>query len=105
MRGRAQRARAEGLTWTKLANATLRGVSPIELPDASIVTMAADHLVRSTDGGATWKPVGEALPFQLIGDGATLTYSPAAKTLFVSHYDCSSGTVAADAIVSFDYAL
>jgi photosystem II stability/assembly factor-like uncharacterized protein len=96
-----------GLTWTKLAEATLRGVSPIELPDASIVTIGTDHLVRSTDSGATWKPIGEALPFQLVGDGATLTYAAATKTFFVSHYDCASGSVAPDAIVSagFDYVM
>ncbi len=94
-----------GLTWTKLAESGLHGVSPIELPDASVVTIGIDHLVRSTDGGATWKPIGEALPFQLVGDGATLTYSAATKTFFVSHSDCASGKVSPDAIVSagFDY--
>ncbi len=56
--------------------------------------------MRSTDGGTTWKPVGEPLPFQLAGDGASLTYSAATQTFFVSHYDCASGAVAADAIVS-----
>jgi hypothetical protein len=94
-----------GLTWSKLPESALRGVSPIELPDASLVTLGTDHLVRSSDGGATWKPIGEPLPFQLVGDGASLTYSAATKTFFVSHYDCSSGAVASDAIVSagFDY--
>jgi photosystem II stability/assembly factor-like uncharacterized protein len=90
----------QGLTWNKLAEPTLRGVSPIELPDASVVTIGIDHLVRSTDGGATWKPIGEPLPFELVGDGATLTYSAATKTFFVSHSDCASGTVTPDAIVS-----
>jgi photosystem II stability/assembly factor-like uncharacterized protein len=96
-----------GLTWTKLAESALHGVSPIELPDSSIVTIGTDHLVRSADGGATWQPLGEALPFQLVGDGATLTYSAALKTFFVSHSDCASGSVGPDAIVSagFDYAL
>jgi hypothetical protein len=96
-----------GLSWTKLAETSLRGVSPIELPDASIVTIGSDHLMRSTDGGATWQPIGQPLPFQLVGDAATLTYVAGAKTFFVSHYDCAGGSVAADAIVSagFDYAL
>jgi hypothetical protein len=72
-----------------------------------VVTIGKDHLVRSTDGGATWQPIGEPLPFQLVGDGATLTYSAAGKTFFVSHYDCASGAVAPDAIISagFDYAM
>ena len=96
-----------GLTWTKLAESALHGVSPIELPDASIVTIGTDHLVRSADGGASWQPLGEALPFQLVGDGATLAYSAVSKTLFVSHSDCASGSVGPDAIISagFDYAL
>ncbi len=96
----------QGLTWNKLAESALHGVSPIELPDASVVTIGTDHLVRSTDGGATWQPIGEPLPFQLIGDGATLTYSAATKTFFVSHSDCAATTVTPDAIVSagFDYA-
>jgi hypothetical protein len=95
----------QGLTWNELVEPGLRGVSPIELPDGSIVTIGIDHLVRSADGGASWQPIGEALPFQLAGDGASLTYSTATKTLFVSHYDCASGAVAPDAIVSagFDY--
>ena len=97
----------QGLTWHKLAEPTLHGVSPIELPDASVVTIGTDHLLRSTDGGATWQPIGQPLPFQLVGDGATVTYSAATKTFFVSHSDCASGAVAPDAIVSagFDYAL
>ncbi len=95
----------QGLTWNKLAETELHGVSPIELPDASVVTIGKEHLVRSTDGGATWKPIGQPLPFQLVGDGATLTYVAATKTFFVSHSDCASGSVSPDAIVSagFDY--
>jgi hypothetical protein len=94
-----------GLTWSKLAESALHGVSPVELPDASIVTIGTDHLARSTDGGATWKPIGEALPFQLVGDGATLTYSVATKTFFVSHSDCAAGKVSPDSIISagFDH--
>jgi photosystem II stability/assembly factor-like uncharacterized protein len=90
----------QGLTWSELVEPGMRGVSPIELPDGSIVTMGQDHLVRSADGGATWQSIGEALPFQLQGNAASLTYSAATKTFFVSHYDCASGSVAPDAIVS-----
>src|SRR6185295_3362261 len=85
-----------GKTWTKLAGtgATFAspafGITPIELPDGTLVTIGVDHLLRSSDRGASWSPIGEPLPFRAAGDSGGLTYSSQTKTFFIWHADCGN---------------
>lgn len=95
-----------GVSWEQpTAGGKVLGVTPIELPDGSLATVGPDHVVRSTDGGMTWTPIGEPLPFTVVGDQLTLAYSAALKTFFLSHWDCDS-VVLPDAVMAagYDYA-
>jgi photosystem II stability/assembly factor-like uncharacterized protein len=99
-----------GKTWVKLAGtgATFAspafGITPIELPDGTLVTIGVDHLLRSSDRGASWSPIGEPLPFKAATDSGGLTYSSQTKTFFIWHADCGN-SVLPNAIMSagFDY--
>jgi photosystem II stability/assembly factor-like uncharacterized protein len=92
-----------GKTFTKIApSSTMLGMTPVELPDASIVEVATDHLVRSVDGGKTWTPILDAFPFKLASDSGSLTYSVGTKTFFLSHFTCSN-KVLPDSIISAGY--
>jgi len=76
----------------------------VELPDGRIVIIGKDHLLASADKGATWKPIGEPLPFMGGGyDGVPgVTYSALTKTFFVWHWDCGE-VVHPDAIMSMGF--
>src|SRR5262249_43310055 len=85
----------QGMTWTKLpgTGATFPppffGITPIELPDHTLATLGADHILRSSDGGASWKAIGQPLPFKLSGsDFGSFTYSSQTKTFFIWHSNC-----------------
>ena len=93
-----------GETWTNIAApGSIVGITPIELPDGSIVVVGKDHLLRSKNGGKSWDPIGEPIPFALAGNQAgNVTYSPLTKSLFMSHWECSS-SVAAGAIMTAGY--
>jgi hypothetical protein len=101
-----------GKTWT-IVNSSAKSypppffrITPIELPDGKLVTLGVDHLLRSADGGATFQPIGDPLPFALRGsDFGGMTYSATTKTFFVWHSDCGTA-VLPDAIMSagFDWA-
>jgi photosystem II stability/assembly factor-like uncharacterized protein len=94
------RSTDKGQTWTKVVNGFV-SVRPIELPGGRLAGIIGDHLQLSTDGGATWKPIGDKLPFQ----ASSFAYSLPLKTFFISHWDCGN-VVLSDAIMSagFDYA-
>ena len=95
-----------GVTWEKVTDRTVVGVTPIELPDGSVVAVGETHLLRTTDGAKTWKPIGEMLPFSLLqNEAGAITYSAALKTFFLSKWTCEA-TVPADALASagYDYA-
>jgi hypothetical protein len=94
----------QGETWTNVAApGKIVGITPVELPDGSIVVMGPDHLMRSTDHGLNFKPIGEPVPFSLaITQSGSLTYSALAKTFYLSHWECGS-TVAPNAIMSAGY--
>jgi photosystem II stability/assembly factor-like uncharacterized protein len=96
-----------GLTWTRVIGpGILTAVTPIELPDGKIVAVGTDHLMRSSDGGKSWSPIGAPLPFQLIGnEQGGITYSAKTRTFFLWHWTCSGGPLPADAVMSagFDY--
>jgi len=88
-----------GKTWIQVTS-TVKDVTPVELPDGSVLSVGKDHVVRSTDGGATWQPIGNALPFAIDGgNNGGVTYSARRKTMYVWHLDCGS-SVAPDAIMS-----
>ncbi|HEV8244630.1 MAG TPA: hypothetical protein VGP93_02550 [Polyangiaceae bacterium] len=97
-----------GETWTNIAeNGEVVGITPIELPDGSIVVVGKDHLLRSKDDGATFTPIGDPLPYNLAVNAAgSVTYNPLTKTFFLSHWECTDN-VATNAIMSagFDYTL
>ena len=86
-----------GKTWKKVTGARM---APIELPDGRAIAIGSDHIVISSDHGATWSNIGEALPYNPNG----VTYSAAAKTLYVWRNDCGN-QVLSNAVMSagFDY--
>lgn len=91
-----------GASWRRTANgpAQLFSGSPVEMPDGRIVTTGSTHLIATSDRGASWKPIGQAMPFP----GANcntygVTYCAAWKTFFINHNDCS-GRLTGDAIWS-----
>jgi hypothetical protein len=89
-----------GATWSELGDGSKTGaVPPIEMPDGRIASIGSDHVVLSKDGGATWTPIGEPVPYK-----AGLAYSGATKTFFIWHNDCGNA-VLSDAVMSagFDY--
>jgi photosystem II stability/assembly factor-like uncharacterized protein len=102
----------QGVNWTKLAGTGASfpppffGITPLELPDTTLVTLGADHMLRSTDGGASWKPIGQPLPFKPQGsDFGGFIYAAHTKTFFIWHSNCGS-SVLPDAVMSagFEYA-
>ncbi len=102
----------KGVSFTEVADGTTvpASVAPVviaQLPDKRIVLPGKDHLLASSDGGTTWKPIGEPLPFPGGGFDGThgVTYSAQTKTFFVWKWDCGD-QVPVDAIMSagFDYA-
>jgi photosystem II stability/assembly factor-like uncharacterized protein len=95
-----------GKTWIQITGpGKMDGVTPVELPDGTIVEVGTDHLLRSSDGGKTWTPILDPLPIKISGVGG-LAYSTATKTFFVSYANCAANEVLPDSIVSsgFDYA-
>jgi photosystem II stability/assembly factor-like uncharacterized protein len=92
-----------GLTWTQITKRTVAGVTPIELPDGSVVAVGEDHLMRTTDGAMTWQPIGEPLPFSLIpNNSGAISYAASLKTFFYSKWNCDA-TVPADSVMSAGY--
>jgi hypothetical protein len=81
-------------------------MQPAELPDGRVVTIGKDHLLISSDKGATWNPIGEPLPYPGGGyDGARgLAYSARTKTFYIWRWDCNT-SVPSNAVMSagFDY--
>jgi photosystem II stability/assembly factor-like uncharacterized protein len=97
-----------GKSWTKVTSTSFYDSTLVELPDGKVVTVGVDHLMRSSDQGASWQAIGEPLPFRLAGTPyfGGITYSVATKTFFLWRADCGS-VVLPDAIMSagFDYTL
>jgi photosystem II stability/assembly factor-like uncharacterized protein len=95
------RSTDKGQTWMKIQNSFVQ-VKPVELPGGKLAGVIGDHLQVSTDGGMTWKPIGDKVPWK----PQSLAYSAALKTFFISHWDCNN-VVLSDAIMSagYDYAL
>jgi hypothetical protein len=101
----------QGLTWAKIAAAGATFPPPfftitlVELPDGSLVYTGADHVMRTTDGGASFAPIGEPLPYAHSGSNfGGLTYAAQTKTFYLWHSECNP-VVLDDAIMSagFDW--
>jgi hypothetical protein len=75
-----------------------------ELPDGRVVIVGKDHLLATGDQGASWKPLGEELPFEGGGyNGARgVTYSSQTKTFFIWRWDCGDA-VPENAIMSMGF--
>ncbi len=98
------RSTDDGQTWAAAsASGLLRELSPIELPDGRIATLAqdAEGIVVSADQGASWQLATPTLPFL---DGQGLTYSTQQKAFYLWHFSCTDN-VPDDAIArsEFDY--
>jgi hypothetical protein len=101
-----------GATWTALTPNLPFGspaftITPVELPNGKLATIGSDHLLLSADGGTSWEPIGEPLPFEISpAYSGGLAYSPARKTFFIWHSTCSANAVLEDGIMSagYDYA-
>ena len=89
----------DGQHFDSVADANTAGaVRPIELPGGRIVSLAQRVLKGSVDGGATWQPIGTALPF----DPSGISYSPFRRAFYAWHFDCGNA-VLADAIMRSGY--
>jgi hypothetical protein len=91
----------QGQSWTQIVSSgVMHTVSPIELPDHRLATAGFQKIILSGDGGKTWNPVGDALPYA----PETIAYSAFRRAFYVSHSTCSNN-VPADAIeeLGFDY--
>jgi photosystem II stability/assembly factor-like uncharacterized protein len=100
--GGLTRSDDDGETWSESGAGGLGGAPPIELPDGRIVVVGNERLMISADGGDTFTPLGEPLPFAPAG----VAYSSVQKRFFVWHWDCGE-VVLSDAIASagFDWQL
>ena len=55
-----------GVSFSKLPTA-LAAVTPVELPDGRLASLHEGKLAVSADGGESWSPIGEPLPFSRQG--------------------------------------
>ncbi len=103
--GGLTRSTDHGKTWKAFATADqVSGNSPVELPDGRIAATKGDHVVVSSDKGATWPPVTGPVTYT-DGEPRGLAYSAQQKAFFVWHQTCEMAPVRADAILraAFDY--
>ncbi|HVY36401.1 MAG TPA: hypothetical protein VHM31_00645, partial [Polyangia bacterium] len=91
----------QGRTWTQTVQAgVLKTGRPLELPDGRIVAAGPKTLMISTDKGASFTPIGPALPFV----PNTIAYSPYRNAFFIEQFDCNDAVVAnAVSRLGFDY--
>jgi photosystem II stability/assembly factor-like uncharacterized protein len=87
-----------GATWASTVVEGLRPVRPVELPNGSMVVVGPTSLLISSDGNATWTPLGGPLPYQPDG----LIYSPLRKSFFIWRSVCNDH-VAANAVMKLDF--
>jgi hypothetical protein len=87
-----------GLTFRALPGNLSNRVTPIELPDGRIVSVANKQLTASADSGSTWQTIGDALPF----DPYRIDYSPFQRAFYATQWDCTD-KVPQDAIERFGY--
>ena len=81
-----------GQTWSLVApkSETLpTAPSLIELHDGSLASIGTDRVIRSTDHGATWIPIGPQIPI----DPQGVVYSPFRRAFYIWHAECVSNTL------------
>lgn len=66
----------KGLTWQQVSNAVKGNI--VEMPGKRLAGLNGNQLLVSSDGGATWKPLGPPAPFNPNG----VTYSAKDKCFF-----------------------
>ncbi len=96
-----------GRTWSQVTPpGVLRGrdrPSLVELPGGKLASLSGDHIIVSSDGGASWREIGPPMPY----DPAGLTYSRYRKMFYIWHFTCGNmpDFVLPDAIAAlpFDY--
>ncbi len=86
-----------GLNWAKVGTGLLP-TRPVELPNETLASLGATHVVVSSDGGRTWSPIGPPVPFKAAG----LIYSATRKTFFVWKSDCGE-VVPLQSILSLEH--
>lgn len=69
----------QGKTWSAVSRAVKS--NPIELPDHRLAGLAANQIVVSSDGGATWTNLGPPAPFKPDG----ITYSDRGRCFYAWH--------------------
>lgn len=88
-----------GESFSEVADASkVKSIEPIELPDGRIVSVGPTTLVISDDGGATWEPLGDPLPFTTNG----VTYSAFRNAFYIWQWDCED-VVLPNAIMRFGF--
>ena len=81
-----------GQTWSLIApKSQTLPTAPglIELFDGSLASIGNDRVIRSTDHGATWIPIGPQIPI----DPQGVVYSPFRKAFYIWHAECVSSTL------------
>ncbi|HEY3254382.1 MAG TPA: hypothetical protein VGJ91_10550 [Polyangiaceae bacterium] len=88
----------QGLSFVQVSDKTSNRISPIELPDGRIVSVADKMLTASSDGGKTWQAIGSAIPF----DPYSIGYSAFRRAFFATQFDCGA-VVLPDAIARYGF--
>jgi hypothetical protein len=100
--GRLLKGSADGTTWTVVSAPGAKAVSPIELPNGQIATLANNGIIVTADEGVTWKAIAPAPPYpanyHVVGG---LIYSARAGAFYVWFWDCGK-VVRPDAIWRYD---
>ncbi len=93
------RSTNHGETWTQVCGGgVIKGSRIIELPDGKLAVNGGKNIKVSSDKGATWTPVSEALPVPTAG----LIYAPARQAFFIWNWDCKD-KVLTNAVWRHDY--
>lgn len=91
------RSTDRGATWIALAVPGLAPISPIELPGGRVAAIGATTLIVTADGGASWTPLGDPLPYPPTG----VIYSPQRRAFFIWRRDCRE-LVAPNSVMKLD---
>ncbi len=97
-----------GQTWELISPKTLElptgtSVSLVELPNGDLASFGTAKVVVSADHGASWVPVGPAIPITPFG----MAYSTFRKALYIWQFDCdqalANNPIKTDSIIRLDF--